>query len=73
MQQLEEMHFKYERLGALVSCLQSLIAEGAVEVTGLPENALSHALYDIEDGLYETNKAFEKLNDEMVSRLIDKR
>lgn len=59
--QLEELHFKYERMRALVSCLQHLVSEGVIEVRGLPENTLDYALYEIECGLFESNEAFGKL------------
>lgn len=53
---LEDMHFKYERLCSVVSCLWMLVAEGPVEIKGLPENALAYSLYEIEDELDKNNK-----------------
>lgn len=56
---LEDIHYKYERLQALISILQQFTAE-CVDITGAPENAVSDSLYEIEFGLAETNK---KLNE----------
>lgn len=61
---LEEIHFKYERITALVDNLQTLIAEGPVEVVGLAENALDYSLYEIASSMHETNS---KLLDVIVS------
>lgn len=58
--ELERLQFKYERLGALISCLQTLAAE-AIEVAGVSKNALEYALYEIEDSMDETNKAFGEI------------
>lgn len=58
---LEDILFKNERLDSLLSCLQSLVAEGVVEVCGLPENAFSYSLYEIEMELYKNNKILKEL------------
>ena len=55
---LEEILFKSERMGAVLDCLQMMIGEGAVEVCGIPENALNYSLYEICEGclLYTSQK-----------------
>lgn len=58
--ELETLQFKYERLGALISCMQTLVSE-AIDIAGIPENALTYALYEIEDSMSETNKAFGEI------------
>lgn len=54
---LEDIHFKYERICSLLSCLQSVIAEVA-EVHGLPENAIEYSLYELETEMDKNNKMF---------------
>lgn len=46
-EELEELSFKYDRLSALLNCIQILIAEGPIDIKGLPENTLDHSLYEI--------------------------
>lgn len=58
--ELEALQFKYERLGALISCMQTLAAE-VIDVAGIPENALTYALYEIEDSMNATNKSFGEI------------
>ena len=60
---LEDIHYKYARLQALISILQQFTAE-CVDITGAPENAVSDSLYEIELGIREANK---KLN-EIISQ-----
>lgn len=52
---LEDIQFKYERLGSLLSCLQSVVAEVA-EVRGLPEHTLEYSLYELEMEMDRNNK-----------------
>lgn len=59
--QLEDIHFKYERMCALVTCLQCLVADGAIEVREVPENMLDFALYEICTELCKSNEALGKL------------
>lgn len=57
-----DIHFKYERLGSLISCLRSLVAEVA-EVRGVPEHAIEYSLYEIEMEIDRNNKEFGELID----------
>lgn len=57
---LEDIKFKYERLEALLSCMQAVVAE-VVEVSGLPEHALEYGLFELEEGLHENNKKFGEI------------
>ncbi len=52
---LEDIHYKYERLQALISILQQFTAE-CVDITGAPENAVSDSLFEIEIGMLEANE-----------------
>ena len=58
---LEDLLFDYERQTALVEVLQTLVNEKAVEVVGVPENALDYALYEIENRLTDINKKLGKV------------
>lgn len=57
---LEDLHFKYERMTALVSILQQYVSE-CVEVAGAPENAVSYSLYEIELGLMDANEKLKEI------------
>lgn len=58
---LEDICFKYERLWALTSCLQSLVAEGVIDISGIPKDVLQLSLYEIEDSTRENNEVLKKL------------
>lgn len=57
---LEDIQFKYERLGSLLSCLQSVVSE-MVDVIGLPEHVLEYSLYELEMEIDRNNKEFGKI------------
>lgn len=58
--ELEDIHFKYERMLALVSCLQTLVAE-VTEVRGVSDRAFDYALYEILLGLRDNNERLNEL------------
>ena len=58
--ELEDIHFRYERMVALVSCLQTLAAEVA-EVRGVADHSFDYALYEIELGLRDNNERLNEL------------
>lgn len=58
--QLEDIHFKYERICSLISCLQSVVSEIA-EVRGLPEHAVDYSLYELEIEIDRNNKKLYEL------------
>lgn len=58
--QLDEIHFKYERLTSLIGLLQQMAAE-MIEVAGVPNDSLSNALYEIELGMEEYNNRLKEL------------
>lgn len=65
LMELDEIHFKYERLTSLIGILQMYFAE-VVEVAGEPSDSLTNALYEIELGMDKTNerlKGFMKKGD----------
>lgn len=55
LMELDEIHFRYERLTSLIGILQIFI-ERVVEVTDAPADSLSNALYEIELGMDENNE-----------------
>lgn len=58
--ELEEIHFKYERLTSLIGILQMFVAE-VVDIAGAPEDSLSNALYEIELEMDKTNERLKGL------------
>ena len=52
--ELDEIHYKYERLTSLIGILQQFVAE-QVDIAGAPERSLTDALYEIELGMNENN------------------
>lgn len=58
--ELEDIHYKYERLQSLVGILQMFVSEVA-EVTNAPSDSVSNALYEIEEGLEENNDRLKSL------------
>ena len=53
--ELDEIHYKYERLTSLIGILQQFVAE-QVDIAGAPERSLTDALYEIELGMDENNR-----------------
>lgn len=53
--ELDEVHYKYERLASLIGILQMYVAE-VVEVAGEPAGNLSNALFEIEMEMDKTNE-----------------
>lgn len=58
--ELEDIHYKYERLESLITIAQMFVAEVA-EVRGAPENCLSEALFEIEQEMEKTNNRLMEL------------
>ena len=58
--ELDDIHFKYERLASLIGILQMNVAE-VVEVAGEPAGNLSNVLFEIELGMDENNKRLKGL------------
>ena len=58
--ELDEIHYKYERLTSLIGILQQFVAE-QVDIAGAPERSLTDALYEIELGMDEANSRLKKL------------
>ena len=58
--ELENIHYKYERLTSLIGILQMFTAE-IVEIAGAPSNSLNDALFEIELELQENNEQFKNL------------
>ena len=58
--ELENIHYKYERLTSLIGILQMFTAE-IVEIAGAPSNSLNDALFEIELELQENNEQFKNI------------
>ena len=52
--ELENIHFRYERLEALISMMQVTVSDVA-EIAGLPENCLEYSLFEVEMNLRDNN------------------
>ena len=58
--ELDDIHFKYERLVSLISILQMFVSD-CVDIKGTPENSISNVLYEIELEMDRTNKGLADL------------
>lgn len=58
--ELENIHYRYERLTSLIGILQMFTAE-IVEITGAPSNSLNDVLFEIGLELQENNENFKNL------------
>ncbi|MCI8378189.1 MAG: hypothetical protein HFH72_06645 [Lachnospiraceae bacterium] len=58
--ELDEIHYRYERLTSLIGLMQIMAAE-TIEVAGIPQKSLSDALYEIELGMEENNNCLRGL------------
>lgn len=58
--ELDEIHYRYERLTSLIGLLQQMAAE-MIEVAGIPNDSLSNALFEIELGMEENNNRLKAL------------
>lgn len=58
--ELDDIHFRYERLTSLIGLLQQMAAE-MIEVAGIPHDSLANALYEIELGMGENNNRLKDL------------
>ncbi len=68
---LEEIQFKYVRMEALISALQSLIAGGDVEIKGIRPDILGYSLYEIELEMVETNSKLRDIIEKKHRRCRD--
>lgn len=59
--ELGSVLFRNQRIEALISCIRILFEGSGVEIIGLPDNALSYSLYEIESIVCENNKKLEDL------------
>lgn len=59
--ELDDALFKNQRIEALISCIRILIDEGCVDIVGIPDNALSYSLYEIETLIFENNKKLKEI------------
>lgn len=57
--ELEDIHYKYERLTSLIGILQMFTAE-VVEIAGAPVDSLTNALFEIELEMQENNDKLKK-------------
>lgn len=57
--ELEDIHYKYERLTSLIGILQMFTAE-VVEIAGAPADSLTNALFEIELEMQENNDKLKK-------------
>ena len=61
--ELDDIHFKYERLTSLIAILQLFVSD-CVDITGTPENFISNTLYEIELEMDKTNRKLADLTKE---------
>lgn len=66
LMELDEIHYKYERLTSMICLLQMITAE-MIDVAGVPEDSLTNALFEIELGMDETNGRLKKLIEQKES------
>lgn len=57
--ELEDIHYKYERLTSLIGILQMFTAE-VVEIAGAPADSITNALFEIELEMQENNDKLKK-------------
>ena len=65
--ELEELSFKYERMTALLDCIHALLDEGGIQISGLPEHALSYSLYEICMEMRCSNRKLSSLHAKAVT------
>lgn len=53
--ELEDIHYKYERLTSLIGIMQMFVAE-AVKIAGAPSCDLANALFEVELEMGKTNE-----------------
>ena len=58
--ELEDIHYKYERLKSLIGILQMFTAETVANM-GIPSDSLADALFEIEIGMEESNDRLKRL------------
>ena len=58
--ELEDIHYKYERLTSLIGIMQMFVAE-VVEVADAPADSLINALFEIELEMDKTNERLKGL------------
>lgn len=61
--ELENIHYKYERLTSLIGILQMFTAE-IVEIAGAPANCLNDALFEIHLEMQENNEKLKRIMQE---------
>lgn len=58
--ELEDIHYKYERLQSLIGIMQMFVAE-VVEIAGAPADCLNNALFEVELEMGKTNEELKGL------------
>lgn len=58
--ELEDIHYKYERLQSLIGIMQMFVAE-VVEIAGAPADCLNNALFEVELEMGKTNEKLKGL------------
>ena len=58
--ELEDIHYKYERLQSMIGILQMFTAE-IIEIAGAPSNSLSDALFEVEMEMKENNDRLKSI------------
>lgn len=70
MFELSEIAFKYERATAIADVLEMLLAEGPVEIRGLPEHAVQDTLFQITEMLHDSNDDMKKTSHGRIELII---
>ena len=68
--EFEELVFQYERMAALLDCIHALLDEGGIEISGLPEHALSYSLYEICKEMHSNNRKLSGLHVRAVQESV---
>lgn len=58
--ELEDIHYKYERLTSLICIMQMFVAD-VVEIAGTPADCLNNSLFEIEKQMDENNNRLKEL------------
>lgn len=70
--ELEDVHFKYERLEALLHLLHTVTAEVA-EVAEIPEDSLNYSLYEICLNMHDNNQKLQSLTEKLIKADLEKK
>lgn len=59
--ELEDIHFKSERLESLLTCIHKSVSEVSEDIPCFSKNTFDYALYEIENELHKNNEKFGEI------------